>query len=250
MDLYRIFILASQQLPDLILLLFDPRTKDVLAAAVTSIPTLAAAPVTALFHDATEDIVERHDSATDIQDSVSIGCAHQPTQSLVLAHCSPARSNSVFHNAHLADHLPEYDIDMLTQLATFDTNTASCNQPKFDWDFTDPSCKLSVAPPEEKWVISDTAFLHALALIKARQSLVSMPRLTQTSLSKRFCGAGTQSRQASEITPCLGGTATSRRARLWQLDMQRTKGRHDVSLPTPDAGKQVCQRSSSGLCID
>ena len=118
-------------------------------------------------HESTEVIVERHDSASDIQDSASIESVHQPTQSMVLANCSPNQLNSVFHNANLAEHLPEYDIDMLTQLATFDATVASWNQPTFDWDFTNPSCKLSVAPPEEKWVISDTAFLHALSLTKA-----------------------------------------------------------------------------------
>ena len=60
--------------------------------------------------------------------------------------------------------LPEYDIEMLAEVVGFDTNMTVWSQPTFDWDFSNPSEPLKVAPDAEKWYVSNEAFVSGLEM--------------------------------------------------------------------------------------
>ena len=67
--------------------------------------------------------------------------------------------------------LPDYDMQMLAELAGFDANITAWSQPTFDWDFSNPSQPLKVAPDAEKWHVSNEAFISGLEMSRTVPSI-------------------------------------------------------------------------------
>lgn len=59
---------------------------------------------------------------------------------------------------------------MLAELAGLDANVSAWSQPTFDWDFTNSSMPLAVAPDCEKWHVSNNAFVSGLELSRTAPS--------------------------------------------------------------------------------